>query len=37
MHHKNIGTTEIYAHNIDVTTPPANADVKKAIFGKTIQ
>ena len=36
LRHKNIGTTEIYAHNIDATTNPAATDVEKAIFGTTI-
>ena len=36
LRHRNIGTTEIYAHNIDVTTNPAANDVEEAIFGKTI-
>lgn len=33
LRHKNIATTEIYAHNIDVANNPASADVDKAIFG----
>lgn len=37
LRHRNIGTTEIYAHNIDATTNPAATDVEKAIFGKSIQ
>ena len=36
LRHKNISTTEIYAHNIDATTNPAATDVEKAIFGTTI-
>ncbi len=36
LRHKNIGTTEIYAHNIDATTNPAATDVEKAILGTTI-
>lgn len=36
LRHRNIGTTEIYAHNIDATTNPAATDVEKAIFGKSI-
>lgn len=36
LRHRNIGTTEIYAHNIDVTTNPAANDVEEAIFGKSI-
>lgn len=36
LRHKNIGTTEIYAHNIDATTNPAVTDVEEAIFGKHI-
>lgn len=36
LRHRNIGTTEIYAHNIDATTNPAANDVEEAIFGKTI-
>ena len=36
LRHRNIGTTEIYAHNIDATTNPAATDVEEAIFGKTI-
>ena len=36
LRHKNNGTTEIYAHNIDATTNPAATDVEKAIFGTTI-
>lgn len=36
LRHRNIGTTEIYAHNIDATTNPAATDVEKAIFGTTI-
>lgn len=36
LRHRNIGTTEVYAHNIDVTTNPAATDVEEAIFGKTI-
>lgn len=36
LRHKNIGTTEIYAHNIDATTNPAVTDVEEAIFGKDI-
>ncbi|MDD7407837.1 MAG: tyrosine-type recombinase/integrase, partial [Lactobacillus amylovorus] len=34
LRHRNIGTTEIYAHNIDATTNPAATDVEEAIFGK---
>ena len=37
LRHRNIGTTEIYAHNIDATTNPAANDVEEAIFGKDIQ
>lgn len=37
LRHRNIGTTEIYAHNIDATTNPAVTDVEEAIFGKDIQ
>ena len=36
LRHRNIGTTEIYAHNIDATTNPAATDVEEAIFGKDI-
>mgnify|MGYP002606374883 CR=1 FL=1 len=36
LRHRNIGTTEIYAHNIDATTNPAATDVEEAIFGKHI-
>ena len=36
LRHRNIGTTEIYAHNIDATTNPAANDVEEAIFGKSI-
>lgn len=36
LRHRNIGTTEIYAHNIDATTNPAANDVEAAIFGKHI-
>ena len=36
LRHRNIGTTEIYAHNIDAATNPAANDVEEAIFGKTI-
>ena len=36
LRHKNIGTTEIYAHNIDATTNPADTEIEKAIFGTTI-
>ena len=36
LRHRNIGTTEIYAHNIDAATNPAANDVEKAIFGKSI-
>ncbi len=36
LRHKNIGTTEIYAHNIDATSNPAATDVEEAIFGKHI-
>lgn len=36
LRHRNIGTTEIYAHNIDATTNPAANDVEEAIFGKNI-
>ena len=36
LRHRNIGTTEIYAHNIDATTNPAVTDVEEAIFGKDI-
>ena len=36
LRHRNIGTTEIYTHNIDATTNPAATDVEKAIFGKSI-
>lgn len=36
LRHRNIGTTEIYAHNIDATTNPAANDVEEAIFGKDI-
>lgn len=35
LRHRNIGTTEIYAHNIDATTNPAATDVEEAIFGKS--
>ncbi|AEG41677.1 putative integrase [Lactobacillus kefiranofaciens] len=30
--HKNIATTEIYAHNIDATKNPASSEVDQAIF-----
>lgn len=33
LRHKNIQTTEIYAHNLDVAKNPASSDVDKAIFG----
>ena len=36
LRHRNIGTTEIYAHNIDAATNPAANDVEEAIFGKDI-
>jgi integrase/recombinase XerC len=36
LRHRNIGTTEIYAHNIDATTNPAANDVEEAIFGKSL-
>lgn len=36
LRHRNIGTTEIYAHNIDAATNPAANDVEEAIFGKSI-
>lgn len=36
LRHRNIGTTEIYAHNIDAATNPAVNDVEEAIFGKSI-
>lgn len=36
LRHRNIGTTEIYAHNIDATINPAATDVEEAIFGKDI-
>lgn len=36
LRHRNIGTTEIYAHNIDATTNPAANDVEAAIFGKSM-
>lgn len=36
LRHRNIGTTEIYAHNIDAATNPAANDVEEAIFGKYI-
>lgn len=36
LRHKNIGTTEIYAHNIDATSNPAATDVENAIFGSSI-
>ncbi len=36
LRHRNMGTTEIYAHNIDATTNPAANDVEEAIFGKSI-
>ena len=36
LRHRNIGTTEIYAHNIDATTNHAANDVEEAIFGKSI-
>lgn len=32
LRHKNIATTEIYAHNIDATKNPASGKVDKAIF-----
>lgn len=32
LRHKNIATTEIYAHNIDATKNPASSDVDNAIF-----
>lgn len=36
LRHRNIGTTEIYAHNIDAATNPAANDVEEAIFGRSI-
>ena len=36
LRHRNIGTTEIYAHNIDATINPAATDVEEAMFGKDI-
>ena len=36
LRHRNIGTTEIYAHNIDATSNPAATDVEKAIFGENL-
>ena len=36
LRHRNIGTTEIYAHNIDATINTAATDVEEAIFGKDI-
>ena len=36
LRHRNIGTTEIYAHNIDAATNPAANDVEAAIFGKSM-
>ena len=36
LRHRNIGTTETDAHNIDATTNPAANDVEAAIFGKHI-
>ena len=36
LRHRNIGTTEIYAHNIDATTNPAANDVEEAILGQSI-
>lgn len=32
LRHRNISTTEIYAHNIDATKNPASSEVDKAIF-----
>jgi len=32
LRHKNIATTEIYAHNIDATKNPASSEVDQAIF-----
>lgn len=32
LRHKNMQTTEIYAHNLDVAKNPASSDVDKAIF-----
>ena len=36
LRHRNIGTTEIYAHNMDAATNPAANDVEAAIFGKSM-
>ena len=36
LRHRNIGTMEVYAHNIDAMTNPAANDVEEAIFGKSI-
>ena len=36
LRHRNIGTTEVYAHNIDAMTNPAANDVEEAIFGKSL-
>lgn len=33
LRHKNISTTEIYAHNIDAAKNPASSEVDKVIFG----
>lgn len=32
LRHRNMQTTEIYAHDLDVTKNPASSDVDKAIF-----
>lgn len=37
LRHKNIQTTEIYAHNLDATKNPASSKVDDAIFDQVIQ